>query len=126
MVAINNYLQFRHFERRKMMKNSKAKKKVEEVFSESLRTDLQNRLNTFIFYLKKSNVDELTEIMDKVNKDVIIDRILEIDKEALKKHCINVSEIKSRLTESDFDKIRQISGPRGDIVVNKLKQLINW
>lgn len=109
-----------------MMKNSKAKKKVEEVFSESLRTDLQNRLNTFIFYLKKSNVDELTEIMDKVNKDVIIDRILEIDKEALKKHCINVSEIKSRLTESDFDKIRQISGPRGDIVVNKLKQLINW
>lgn len=108
------------------MKNSKAKKKVEEVFNESLRTDLQNRLNTFIFLLKKSNVDELTEMMDKVNKDIIIDRILEIDKETLKKHCINVSEIKSRLTESDFDKIRQISGPRGDIVVNKLKQLINW
>jgi len=108
------------------MKNSQFKKKVEEVFCESHRTDLQTRLNTFIFYLKKSNIDELTEALEKVNKDVIIDRILEIDKETLKKHSINISEIRRRLTESDFDKIRQISQPRGDIVVNKLKELINW
>lgn len=107
------------------MKNSLFKKRVEEVFSESHRTDLQTRLNTFIFYLKKGNVDELTEIMEKVNKDLIISRILEIDKETLKKYCINVSEIRRRLTESDFDKIRQISGSKGDIVVDKLKQLIN-
>ena len=79
-----------------------------------------------MFYLKKGNVDELKEIMDKVNKDLIIDRILAIDKKALKEHCINTSEIRRRLTESDFDKIRQIIGPKGDIVVNKLKQLINW
>ncbi|MEN2776557.1 hypothetical protein ABCY62_16190 [Acetivibrio clariflavus] len=108
------------------MKNSKFKKKVEEVFNESHRTDLQTRLNTFIFYLKKINIDELTEIMSKVNIDPIIDKILETDKESLKKHCINISEIKNRLTESDFDKIRQICGQKGDVVVNKLKQLIDW
>lgn len=102
------------------------KKRVEEVFNEYHRTDLQTRLNTFIFYLKKGNIDELTEIMNKVNKDLIINKILEIDKETLKKHCINISELRRRLTESDFDKIRQISGQKGDIVVSKLKQLINW
>ncbi|WP_027621565.1 hypothetical protein [Acetivibrio clariflavus] len=108
------------------MKNNKIKKKVEEVFNESHRTDLQTRLNTFIFYLKKSNIDELTEIMGQVNIDPIIDKILEIDKETLKNYCINFSEIKGRLTESDFDKIRLICGPKGDVVVNKLKQLLDW
>ena len=125
-MQVINSPTFKTFERRNIMKNNQFKNKVAEVFSESHRTDLQTRLNTFIFYLKKSNIDELTEALEKVNKDVIIDRILEIDRETLKKHSINISEIRRRLTESDFDKIRQISQPRGDIVVSKLKQLINW
>jgi hypothetical protein len=115
-----------YFERRKRMKNDLFKKGVEEVFSEYHRTDLQTRLNTFIFYLKKGNIDELSKIMDSVNKDLIINKILEFDIETLKKQCVNISEIRRRLTESDFDKIRQLSGPKGDVVVIKLKQLINW
>lgn len=108
------------------MTDNLLKKRFVEVFSETHRTDLQTRLNTFIFYLKKGNIDELTEIMEKVNKDLIINKILETDKETLKKHCINISELRRRLTESDFDKIRQISGEKGDIVVIKIKDLINW
>jgi len=102
------------------------KKKFEEVFSQYHRADLQTRLNTFIFYLKKGNIDELSSILESVNKDLIINRILEIDKETLKKHCVNISDIRRRLTEADFDKIYQISGQKGDLVVNKLKHLINW
>lgn len=102
------------------------KKGFEEIFNEYHRTDLQTRLNTFIFYLKKGNVDELKEIMNSVNKDLIINKILEIDNETLKNHCINISELRRRITESDFDKIRQIIGNKGDIVVIKFKQLLNW
>ncbi len=108
------------------MTDNLLKKRFVDVFSESYRSDLQTRLNTFIFYLKKGNIDELTEIMEKVNKDVIINKILETDKDTLKKNCINISELRRRLTESDFDKIRQISGHKGDIVVIKIKELINW
>lgn len=108
------------------MTDSLLKKRFVEVFSESHRSDLQTRLNTFIFYLKKGNIDELTDFMEKVNKDVIINKILETDKETLKKNYINISELRRRLTESDFDKIRHISGQKGDIVVIKIKELINW
>ncbi len=108
------------------MTDSLLTKRFVEVFSDSHRSDLQTRLNTFIFYLKKGNIDELTEIMEKVNKDLIINKILETDKSTLRKHCINISELRRRLTESDLDKIRRFSGQKGDIVVIKIKELINW
>ncbi len=108
------------------MSNNLFKKKVEEVFSDYNRSDLYCRLNTLIFFLKKANIDELTEIMNSINKNLIINKIIETDKEALKKQNINLSELRRRLTESDFNKIQKIFDPKGDIVVNKLKQLLNW
>ena len=108
------------------MTNDVFKRKFEEVFNEYERSDLPTRLNTFIFYLKKGNVDELKEILASVNKDLIINKILEIDKEALKKQCLNTSELRRRLTDADFDKLRQISGPKGDVLVVKIKELISW
>lgn len=108
------------------MTNDVFKRRFEEVFNEYERSDLPTRLNTFIFYLKKGNIDELKEITNSVNKDLIINKILEIDNETLKKQCINISELRRRLTEADLDKLRKISGPKGDILVLKIKQLINW
>ncbi len=108
------------------MSNNLFKKKVEEVLSEYNRSDLQCKLNTLIFFLKKANINELTEIMNSVNRDLIINKILEADKKTLKEQNINISELRRRLTEADFDKIKQIFGSEGNIVVNKLKQLINW
>lgn len=107
------------------MTNKLFKKKVEEVFSEYNRSDLQCKLNTLLFFLKKANINELTEIMNSIDKKFIINKILETDKEALIKQNINISELRRRLTESDFNKIRQIFGSEGDIAVNKLKQLLN-
>jgi hypothetical protein len=101
-------------------------KRFKEVFNEYERSDLSTRLNTFIFYLKKGNVDELKGIIDSVNIDLIINKILEIDKKTLKKQGINISELRRRLTEADFEKLRQISGPKGDVLVVKIKELIGW
>ncbi|NLL04911.1 MAG: hypothetical protein GX270_03800 [Clostridiaceae bacterium] len=108
------------------MTSNLLKKRFVEVFSDSHRSDLQTRLNTFIFYLKKGNLDELNEVLSKVNKEVIINKILETDKDMLKKNCVNISELRRRLTESDFEKILHITGQKGDIVVIKIKELINW
>lgn len=66
------------------MSNNLFKRSVEEVFSEFNKNDLPSKLNTLIFILKKGNIDELTEIMDSVDKDLIVNKILEIDKETLK------------------------------------------
>lgn len=108
------------------MANSNLKKQFEEVFSKYNRSDLQCKLNTLIFFLKKANINELTEITNSINKDSIINIILETDKEVLRKQNINVSEIRRRLAESDFIKIQKIFDPKGDMVVAKLKQLLNW
>lgn len=102
------------------------KKRFEDVFNEYERSDLSTRLNTFIFYLKKGNVDELKDLIASVNIDLIINKILEFDKKTLKKQGINISELRRRLTEADFDKLRQISGPKGDVLVVKIKELIGW
>ncbi|MCX7772081.1 MAG: hypothetical protein N2376_03095 [Clostridia bacterium] len=90
------------------MQGNIAKKKLEKAL-EMLRNESPQEIK------KKLGQMDTREMLDKMN---------EFDAQKLRQMGINVDELKSKVTDSDFQRIAQILGPDGALIVQKLKSML--
>lgn len=85
---------------------------------------IQSKLKMAIDTLRKGNIDELAALFNSTDKDVLIDKLYEIDSSTLRKLNINTGEIKKNITNSDLEKLSRIIGKRGNEVVKRIKEIL--
>lgn len=74
--------------------------------------------------LRNESPAELKRMLRNVNVDEVLQKMDEYDKKRLQELGINVSELRSRVTESDIQKINQVLGSDSERVIRKLRNLL--
>lgn len=108
------------------MDNNFLKGNLSDVLGKINKNVLQSKLELAIYMLKKGDVDELTRLFNSTDIDLLIDKLQEIDKSTIQQLNLNSSNIKSRITDSDLNKLSQAIGRRGNEVVNKIKEILRY
>lgn len=67
---------------------------------------------------------ELRKKLGQIDTREILEKIDEYDPNKLSQMGININELKSRITDKDFEKLIQILGPDGAVIARKLKSLL--
>lgn len=108
------------------MDNNFLKGNLSDALGKINKNVLQSKLELAIYMLKKGDVDELTRLFNSTDIDLLIDKLQEIDKSTIQQLNLNTSNIKSRITDSDLNKLSQAIGRRGNEVVNKIKEILRY
>ena len=74
--------------------------------------------------LRNESPAELKRKLQKVNVEEVLQKMDEYDKNRLQELGINVNEMKSRVSESDIAKIKQVLGSDGDRIIRKLQNML--
>lgn len=67
---------------------------------------------------------ELRKRIGNIDTEEILEKMSEYDAAKLRQMGINLDELKSKVTERDFQKLIQVLGPEGSVIVQKLKSLL--
>jgi citrate lyase synthetase len=86
---------------------------------------LKAKINKALDMLKNSKDDELKKAIDKANKEELLMKLDEIDKNTIKSMNIDVEDVKKKVREEDFQRISKLVGKDGEKVVAKLKELLS-
>ncbi|MFZ5987468.1 MAG: hypothetical protein ACOYWZ_10150 [Bacillota bacterium] len=106
------------------MNNNYFKKSLADTLGKIDNKVLQAKLNMALDTLKSGSIDELGKLLNSMDKDLLIEKLHELDKSTIHKLNINAGEIKKRITDSDLEKLSRIVGKRGNEVVKKIKELL--
>ncbi|NLN66264.1 MAG: hypothetical protein GX144_12835 [Clostridiaceae bacterium] len=74
--------------------------------------------------LRNESPAELKRKLQKVNVEEVLQKMDEYDKNRLQELGINVNEMKSRVSESDIAKIKQVLGSDGERIIRKLQNML--
>jgi Mg/Co/Ni transporter MgtE len=74
--------------------------------------------------LRNESPAELKRKLQKVNVEEVLQKMDEYDKNRLQELGININEMKSRVSESDIAKIKQVLGSDGDRIIRKLQNML--
>jgi hypothetical protein len=84
----------------------------------------KKKLEKAIEMLKNEDPQELRKKLGQMDTREILDKMNDYDPNKLRQMGINIDEIKSRITDKDFEKLIQILGPDGAVIAQKLKSLL--
>ena len=73
---------------------------------------------------KTQSPDELKAHLENVDKNELIKKLGELDKEKVKSMNIDTEKIKNSLNNADMEKIKAVAGKDADKVMAKLKELL--
>ncbi|NLG88271.1 MAG: V-type ATPase 116kDa subunit family protein [Clostridiaceae bacterium] len=74
--------------------------------------------------LHRESPAELRRRIQNVDINEVLAKLNEYDKNRLRELGINVAELKDRVSESDIQKIRQVLGRDGDLIIKKIRNLL--
>lgn len=74
--------------------------------------------------LRSESPAELRRKLQNIDIDEIMQKMDEYDKRRLQELGINVSEFRSRVSEADIQKIHQVLGRDGEVVIRKLRNML--
>lgn len=74
--------------------------------------------------LRNESPAELKRKLQKVNVEEVLQKMDEYDKNRLQELGININEMKSRVSESDIAKIKQVLGSDGERIIRKLQNML--
>lgn len=75
--------------------------------------------------LHRETPAELKRRIQNIDIDEVLVKLDEYDKNRLRELGINVAELKDRVSESDIQKIRQILGRDGDLIIKKIRNMLH-
>jgi len=75
--------------------------------------------------LRRETPAELKRRLQSIDIDEVLLKLDEYDKNRLRELGINVAELKDRVSESDMQKIRQVLGRDGDLVIKKIRNMLH-
>ncbi len=84
----------------------------------------KKKLEKAIEMFKNESPQELRKKLGQMDTQEILEKMDEYDPNKLRQMGINVDELKSRVTDKDFEKLIQILGPDGAAIAKKLKSLL--
>ncbi len=74
--------------------------------------------------LKKESPDELRRKLKNVDINEVLQKMDEYDKTRLNELGIDVSELRSKVSEADIQKARQVLGRDGEAVIRKIHDML--
>ena len=74
--------------------------------------------------LRNENPQELRKKLGQMDTQEILEKINEFDPKKLNQMGISLDEIRSRVTEKDFEKLIQVLGSDGAIIAQRLRSLL--
>jgi hypothetical protein len=84
----------------------------------------RKKLEKALEMLRNESPQELRRKLGQMDTQEILQKIDEFDMKKLNQMGISLDEIKSRVTERDFEKLVQVLGPDGAIIAQRLKSLL--
>lgn len=84
----------------------------------------KKKLEKALEMLRNEDPQELRRRLGGMDTNEILQKIDEFDMNKLAEMGISMDEIKSRITERDFEKLVKVLGPDGAIIARKLKSLL--
>jgi predicted nucleotidyltransferase len=84
----------------------------------------KKKLEKGLEMLHNENPAELKKKLQSIDIDEILQKMDEYDKKRLQELGINVSELKSRVSEADIQKIQQALGQDSERVIRKLRNML--
>ncbi len=84
----------------------------------------KKKLEKALEMLRNEDPNELKKRLGQLDTNEILDKINEFDPNKLSQMGISLDEIKSKVTEKDFEKLIKILGPDGAIIAQRLKSLL--
>lgn len=75
--------------------------------------------------LRSESPQELRRKIGNIDKDEILAKMNEYSPARLRQMGINIDEMKGSITERDLQKLLQVLGPDGAIIVQRIRQMIN-
>jgi len=84
----------------------------------------KKKLEKALEMLRNESPQELRRKLGQMDTQEILQKIDEFDPRKLNQMGISLDEIKSKVTERDFEKLVQVLGPDGAIIAQRLKSLL--
>ncbi len=84
----------------------------------------KKKLEKALEMLRNEDPNEIRKRLGKFDTDEILDKINEFDPNKLSQMGISLDEIKSKVTEKDFEKLIKVLGPDGAIIAQRLKSML--
>lgn len=84
----------------------------------------KKKLEKALEMLRSENPQELRKKLGQMDTQEILQKIDEFDPKKLNQMGISLDEIRSRVTEKDFEKLIQVLGPDGAIIAQRLRSLL--
>ncbi|MGI6623053.1 MAG: hypothetical protein GX227_07545 [Clostridiaceae bacterium] len=84
----------------------------------------KKKLEKALEMLRNENPQELRKKLGQMDTQEILEKINEFDPKKLNQMGISLDEIRSRVTEKDFEKLIQVLGPDGAIIAQRLRSLL--
>lgn len=75
--------------------------------------------------LKNESPTELKKRLQNVDINEVLEKMNEYDKKRLKELGIDVAEYRNKVSEADMQKIYQVLGRDGDLVIRKLRDILH-
>ena len=83
------------------------------------------KLEQAIQMLKNKSPEELSKKFSDKNKQEILSKLDSIDRDKLASMNIDPQAIMAKLTPADLEKVRKIAGKDADVLMKKVKELLN-
>ena len=84
----------------------------------------KKKLEKALEMLRNEDPNELKKRLGQIDTNEILEKINEFDHNKLNQMGISLDEIKSKVTERDFQKLIQVLGPDGAIIAQRLRSLL--
>ncbi len=84
----------------------------------------KKKLEKALEMLRNENPQELRRKLGQYDTNEILEKIDEFDPKQLNQMGISLDEIKSKITEKDFEKLSQILGKDGAVIAQRLKSIL--
>jgi len=84
----------------------------------------KKKLEKALEMLRNEDPNELKKRLGQIDTNEILEKINEFDPNKLNQMGISLDEIKSKVTERDFQKLIQVLGPDGAIIAQRLRSLL--
>ncbi|MGI6084552.1 MAG: membrane trafficking protein [Acetivibrionales bacterium] len=84
----------------------------------------KKKLEKALEMLRSEDPNEIRKRLGHIDTNEILEKINEFDPNKLSQMGISLDEIKSKITEKDFEKLIKVLGPDGAVIAQRLKSLL--
>lgn len=86
---------------------------------------MEAKIDQSIDMLKNKNPDEISKKIAKIDKDELMKKLDEFDEKKIKELNIDLDKIKKKINEEDIKKAKALAGKDGEVIINKLLNILN-